>query len=134
MRDEIEEAIKKLSELSIKNRDFAIDFITEAHRQETRKSKERAARRVSASDGREKFHTSTGALYKDRSGEVLHRGDRVKINTPGSAQGIKIRKGDLGYITGVEKSSGYAIVTVDKLIGKSKETIKRLPRNITILK
>ena len=95
MRDEIEEAIRKLSELSIENRGFAIDFITEAHRQETRKSEERAACRVSASEGREKFHTSTGALYKDRSGEVLHHGDRVKIETSGSAQGIKIKKGDL---------------------------------------
>ena len=134
MQNEIDEAISKLSELSIEKRKFVLDFINEAHRQDNQQNKEeRQARHISNPDDRVKFYTNTGTVYKDKKGRVLHRGDRVKVETSGSIRGIKINKGSLGYVIDSEVSSGYAIVLVDKLIGHSKETIKRQPQNLTIL-
>ena len=93
MHNEIDEAILKLSELSIEKREFALEFIYEAHRQENQsKKEERKAHRISDSEDMVKFHTSTGTVYKDKNIKILHRGDRVRIKTSRSIQGIIINK------------------------------------------
>jgi hypothetical protein len=140
MHNEIEETIQKLTELSIKKRDFIIEYINEAHRQEkevkesANKDKALCRKRISfAPKDRVSFQAEWGTIYKDSIGKVLHRGDRVIIETKGNVRGIKINKGDLGYLVGSEAKSGYAIVIPDKLIGRIQETTKRLPQNLTII-
>lgn len=126
MSKELEEAIVKLSELKLEDRAFVIKFINEAHKQDKAEHSNKVIKNIEEQKDKKKLvYTSRGTIVKDSRGRALYLGDRVRIESPGSVEGVKFVKGDLGYFVGY--SNDFCVITADKLRGnKYRDYIHRI--------
>lgn len=120
-RREFEDAIEKLKKLTLKDQEFVVNFIKEAHRQEQETPKKRPSSKPILKRG-------SGEIVTDTKGDPLYVGDRVEILSGGTVEGIKFHPGDKGYFTGFK--GDYCIIHTDKQKGRVLDHIRRIERYV----
>ena len=118
---EIEDAIEKLKKLTLKDQEFVVNFIKEAHRQEQDTPNKKSSRKPTLKPG-------SGEIVTDTKGDPLYVGDRVEILSGGTVEGIRFYPGDKGYFTGFK--GDYCIIVTDKQKGRVLDHIRRIERYV----